>query len=194
MLLGSGIDMSEENPWKTLDSRIIYTNAWIRLREDQVIRPDGAPGIYSVVETKIATAVVALDNNLEVFLVGQYRYPTQCYSWEIIAGGTDAGESSLEAAQRELKEEAGLQARQWEQLGSDIQLSNCFSNEIARIYLARDLQDVGAEPEATEVLTMKKLPLAEALQQVADGTINDSLSVLGLLLLERKLRAQGALP
>ena len=80
-----------ENPWTTLSSRAIYENPWIALREDQVIQPDGRPGIYGVVHFKHpAVGVLPVDENGDVWLVGQYRYPLDRYSWEIPEGGGHA--------------------------------------------------------------------------------------------------------
>lgn len=163
------------------------------MREDQVIRPDGNPGIYGVVETRVATGVIALTPQLDVYLVGQYRYPTEIYSWEIIEGGADPGEPPMEAAKRELREEAGLIAAEWEQLGDEVHLSNCFSSERALFYVARGLQETEREPEGTEVLQIRTLPLAECLAMVDRGEIKDAMSVIALLRLERMLRAQGKL-
>ncbi len=180
--------MSEENPWKTIGTRLVYENSWIRLREDKVIRPDGEPGIYSVVDTRIATGVVALTENYEVYLVGQFRYPTNQYSWEIIEGGTDEGEGALATAKRELREEAGLVAKNWLQLGDEFHLSNCFTSEVGYVFLAWGLSHVPAAPEGTEVLKLKKLEFGECLQSVHNGTIKDSVSIIGLTRAERLLR------
>tara|TARA_R110002072_G_scaffold220107_3_gene377627 strand:- start:4 stop:573 length:570 start_codon:yes stop_codon:yes gene_type:complete len=172
---------SEGNPWETVSSREIYVNPWVRLREDAVIRPDGKPGIYSVIEMRAATGVVALDSAGNVVLVGQYRYPTERYSWELIQGGAEPGEVPLVAIQRELREEGGLAAERWEQLGAEVQLSNCVSDELGYLYLARDLEVVGApEPDGTEVLALKRVPFAEALAQALSGEISDGMSVIGL--------------
>jgi 8-oxo-dGTP pyrophosphatase MutT (NUDIX family) len=180
--------VSEENPWKTLDSRLIYENAWIRVREDNVIRPDGAPGIYGVIETRVATGVLALTPENELYLVGQYRYPLHVYSWEIVEGGADRGEEPLDAAKRELREEAGLEAKSWRQLGGEVHLSNCFSAERGILYVARDLVEGACDPDATEVLTVRKVPLEEAERMVTAGEITDSMSMIGILLLARELR------
>jgi len=176
------------NPWKTLSTRTVYENSWIRVREDQVIRPDGRPGIYGVVETPIATGVVALTHDKQVYLVGQYRYPTNHYSWEIVEGGVAGSETPLEAARRELKEEAGLAAGRWLQLGDVIHLSNCFSAEVGYLYLATSIEEVGADPEGTEVLTLRKVPFEECLALVDNGEIKDAVSIIGLLRAERFLR------
>ncbi|MCW8138237.1 MAG: NUDIX hydrolase [Planctomycetota bacterium] len=182
----------EPSPWRTLSSRPVYANAWMRVREDQVLRPDGAPGVYGVVEpVRVATGVVALTDAGEVWLVGQYRYPTEVYSWEIIEGGADPHEDPLEGARRELKEEAGLEAADWRLLGGELHLSNCITAERAFIYLARGLRQVEAAPEATEVLRLLRVPLARALDLVDQGAIQDAVSVIGLTLAERALRRGG---
>lgn len=186
------MSQDEENPWKTSSSRTIYQNPWIRVREDQVIRPDGQPGIYGVVETRIATAVVALTENQEIYLVGQYRYPTDRYSWEVIEGGNDEGEPPLAAAKRELKEEAGLLAKNWRPLGEEVQVSNCISAEIGLCFLAQDLKETEAEPDGTEVLKIKRLPFEQAVEMVHKGEIQDSLSIIAILRAEH-LRQTGEL-
>lgn len=179
--------MNEDNPWKVLSSQIKYENPWIRVREDAVVRPDGKNGIYGVVETRIATGVLALTESQELYIVGQYRYPLACYSWEIIEGGSDPGESALVTAQRELKEEAGLVAERWRQLGGVIHLSNCHSSEVGYLFVAEDLSQVGSTPDATEVLQIKKIHFSEALRMVMAGEMTDSLTIIGILRLAREL-------
>lgn len=176
------------NPWKTRSSRAIYSNPWFSVREDQVLRPDGQEGIYAVVEKGLAVGVLALDQSLDVYLVGQYRYPTERYSWEIIEGGAEPGETSLQTAKRELKEEAGLIAHSWAPLGGDFQLSNCICTEIGNLFVATDLETTQAEPEGTEVLQLRKVSLSDALAMVESGEIQDTLSVIALLLYRYKLR------
>jgi len=180
----------ERNPWKTLEKTVVYQNAWITVTEHKVIRPDGEEGIYGVVDTRIATGVVALTEAREIYLVGQYRYPTEVYSWEIPEGGTDPGENPLEAIRRELREEAGVEARHWEQIGNEIHLSNCISSERAYIYLATDLSEVGNNPDGTEVLQVRKVPFEQALSMVDNGEIVDALSIMAILRAERYLRGR----
>jgi len=172
--------MTEKSPWIKVKSKIVYKNDWITVREDDVIRPDGKPGIYGVVETRIATGVVAITPNNEVYLVGQYRYPIDRYSWEIIEGGTELGEDPLDCAKRELREEGGLIAAKWEELGPPVYLSNCHSNELALFFLARELTEVETQPEGTEVLQLKLIPLAEVFSMVDSGEITDAMSVIAL--------------
>ena len=168
------------NPWQTKSSKSIYANPWIRVREESVITPGGSEGIYGVVDTRIATGVVALDEQMNVYLVGQYRYPTKHYSWEIIEGGAEGSQTALETAQRELAEEAGLKANEWVQLGDEFHLSNCFSSEIAIVFLARGLVDVPAAPEDTEQLSLLKIPFNEAILRVESGEIRDAVSIVAL--------------
>lgn len=184
--------MSTHNPWKRLSSKLIYQNPWITVREDQVIRPDGKEGIYGVVMTRLATGVIAMTPAQEVYLVGQYRYTTEEYSWEIVEGGAEPGEPALEAAQRELLEETGLSAAHWEPLGGELHLTNCHSDERGYLFLATGLTEGIASPEGTEELQVKKVPLAEALAMVDDGTIRDAISIMGLLTLDRRLRQAAA--
>jgi 8-oxo-dGTP pyrophosphatase MutT (NUDIX family) len=172
--------MSKSNPWKTLDSKIVYTNPWIRVREDAVLKPNGAPGIYGVVETRIATGVVALTENNDIVLVGQYRYPMEEYSWEIIEGGAELEEDPMKAAKRELQEEAGLIASEFSILGPEIHLSNCHSSERGLLYLAKGLTETESSPDDTEILQIKTVPFQEAITMVEKGEIKDSLSIIGI--------------
>ncbi len=180
--------MPYSNPWKKLGSRVVYENPWLTLREDRVIRPDGDEGIYGVVETRIATAVIALTPEREVYLVGQFRYTMDVYSWELIEGGTEPGEDPLTAIQRELKEEAGLVAKRWRQLGDEIHLSNCISSETGYVFVAEDLTQCEPDPDGTEVLQIKKVPFDECLRMMDEGIIKDAVSIVGLMRLDREWR------
>jgi 8-oxo-dGTP pyrophosphatase MutT (NUDIX family) len=168
-----------ENPWRTLGSRRVYENPWISVREDSVVRPDGEPGIYGVVHYKnTAVGVLPVDNE-HVYLVGQYRYPLERYSWEIPEGGCPEGEEPLEAARRELREETGLEAGNWRRLGEAF-LSNSVADEYAVWFLATDLVPGEPQNEGTEVIGVRRVPLREAVVMATDGRITDALSVLAL--------------
>jgi 8-oxo-dGTP pyrophosphatase MutT (NUDIX family) len=184
--------MATKNPWQRRGSKLIYTNPWITVREDDVITPGGKPGIYGVVETRIATGVVALTDTNEIYLVGQYRYPVDEYSWEIPEGGSEVNEDPMVTAKRELREETGLEAESWEQLGGEIHLSNCFSSERGFLFLARGLREGTAEPDHTEELQVKKVPFAECLAMVDRGEIKDSLTVIAVLRMARLLGTRGS--
>jgi len=162
-----------------LASRFVYQNQWIRVREDAVLRPDGRRGIYGVVEMGPCVGVVALTSDGEVYLVGQYRYPTETYSWEIIAGGADAGEDLLAAARREMREETGVAAARLTSLGT-CQISNGVTDQVGHLYVAEGLTAGAAMPDATEQLAVRVVPLAEAMAMVERDELNDAFSVVGL--------------
>lgn len=167
-------------PWIRLSSRPIYDNPWIKVREDQVLHPDGKPGIYGVVHFKHrAVAVVPVDAQGRVILVGQWRYPLDTHSWEIPEGGCPEGEDPLAAARRELKEETGCEAARWDYLGP-VALSNSATDETGHIYLARDLTEGEPEPEGTEQLTVKTVAWEEAWRMAMEGEITDILTVAAL--------------
>ncbi len=170
-----------KNPWTTLSSQKVYTNPWISVSEHQVLNPKGGAGIYGVVHFKnIAIGVVPLDENLNTWLVGQYRYALGEYSWEIPEGGCLLGkESPLDSAKRELKEETGLEAAKWTKI-LKMHPSNSVSDEYGFAFVAQGLTEGIATPEDTEELTLRKLPLEEAVQMCWNDEITDSLSVIAL--------------
>jgi len=181
--------MSEQSPWKIKTSKEIYQNPWIGLTEHQVINPSGGDGIYGVVHFKnFAIGIIAIDENDHIFLVGQYRFPLEKYSWELPEGGGPLDGNPLDSAKRELLEETGLVAKEWQEV-LRMHLSNSVSDELGILYLAKDFEQFEAEPEETEQLEVKKIPFEEAYQMVISGEITDSLSVAGILRL--KLMREG---
>lgn len=174
--------MSEhDNPWTTLSSRPVYENPWIAVREDQVVRPDGRPGIYGVVHFKgRGVGVLPVDDQGKIWLVGQYRYTLQAYSWEIPEGGGSTSESDEETALRELREETGLVARHLERITTS-HLSNSVSDEVAVIFRATGLSHGPSAPEGTERLQVRHLDWADAWAMYLRGEITDSMSVIALL-------------
>lgn len=169
------------NPWKTLSSRPIYENPWISVREDQIINPGGGKGIYGVVSMKNkAIGIIPVDKNGFTYLVGQYRYTLNEYTWEIPEGGGPIGIDPLVSAKRELKEETGYTANKWT-LICRIHLSNSVTDEEGFIFLAEDLESGESEPEETEELHVRKIHLKDALALVMENKITDSMSIAGIL-------------
>lgn len=183
------MDNTQKNPWVTRGAREVYANAWIELTEYDVLNPSGKPGIYGKVHFKNkAVGIVPIDADGNTYLVGQYRYVLDEWSWEIPEGGSPLGTDPLESARRELKEETGFTAGRWTLL-QRAHLSNSVTDEEALIYLAEDLTPGAHALEETEAgLVVKKLPITEAINMVFRGTITDSMSVIGLLLVDRLRR------
>jgi len=173
----------KKNPWTILSERNIYDNPWINVTEYDVVNPNGGKGIYGKVHFKnIAVGILPLDNESNIYLVGQYRFTLNAFSWEIPEGGADP-EDPLAAAKRELMEETGLVASDWKPILT-MHLSNSVSDEFAIIYLATNLEQYESMPEETEKLSIKKIPFEDAYRMVNDGTITDSMSVAGILKLK----------
>lgn len=172
------------NPWQITSSEVKYDNKWINVTEHQVINPSGNPGIYGAVRFKNqAIGVIPLDENNNTWLVGQYRFMLNQYSWEVPEGGAPFDEDPVQGAARELEEETGLRAERYTKI-LDMHLSNSVGDELAHIYLAQGLSQHTAMPEDTEELQVKKLPFEEVYQMVIDGRITDSMTVAGVLRLK----------
>ena len=179
--------MKEKNPWKKLSGKNIYNNPWISLDEDKVINPGGGKSIYGKVHFRnYAIGIVPLDEELNTWLVGQWRYSLNEYSWEIPMGGGPLNEDILTSAKRELKEETGLSANKWEKI-LKIHTSNSVTDEIGYAFLAQDLTQGATEFEETEDLEIRKLPLKEAMNMVMRDEITDSISMAAILKISRML-------
>jgi len=161
--------------------RVAYENAWITVWHDDGSRPDGSPGIYGVVHFEnLAAGVIAFDDEDRVVLVGQYRYTLDRPTWEIPEGGVPPSETPLEGIQRELREETGLEASEWRELGR-LDLSNSVTDEEAVLFEAHGLHHGEAAPEPTESIAIRWVPFDDAVAMVRDGAITDAMSVAAIL-------------
>ncbi|MEM1328224.1 MAG: NUDIX hydrolase [Bacteroidota bacterium] len=173
--------MSDKKNWQTLDSKEVYDNPWIQVTHRNVINPSGGKGIYGKVHFKnLAIGVVPIDSEGHTWLVGQYRYTLDTYSWEIPEGGCPLGTSPLATAKRELLEETGITAAKWTPLLS-MHISNSVTDEYGHVFVAQDLSFGAAKPEETEDLQLIRVPLQTAFEKVMDGEITDSLSMAALM-------------
>jgi 8-oxo-dGTP pyrophosphatase MutT (NUDIX family) len=167
-------------PWLRHSRRTAYENPWLTIWHDEVSRPDGSPGIYGVVHfANVAVGVVAIDEDDRVCLVGQHRYALDEPTWEIPEGGVPPDELPLDGMRRELREETGVEAAEWRELGR-LHLSNSVTDEAGFIYLARGLSHGSADPEPTEQIDVRWVPFDEALAMALDGRITDAMSIIGL--------------
>ncbi|VAW50794.1 ADP-ribose pyrophosphatase [hydrothermal vent metagenome] len=173
-----------DNPWKRQSTKKIFENPWLSLHEDKVTNPGGGISHYGKIKFKnFAIGIIPLDKNNNTWLVGQYRYVPDCYSWEIPMGGGPLAINPLQSAKRELKEETGLIANDWQQL-MKLHTSNSVTDERGLIYVARDLTQAETAFEETEELLIQKIPLDEAIERVLNGEITDAISAAGLLKLK----------
>ncbi len=185
--------MAKRGPLTILRDRPVFGNPWILAVDYHVATPAGREFTYTIVHfRRWATGVVPLHDDGTVTLVGQHRFALDLYSWEIPEGGADEDEQPIDAAKRELAEEAGLAGAEWREI-LQMHLSNSVTDEHAYVYLATGLTAVEAQPDDTEEITVKRVPFAEALGMVNAGEITDSITVAALLKISH-MAAMGELP
>jgi ADP-ribose pyrophosphatase len=180
---------ADKNPWRTVSTVVAYENEWISVEHNEVTRPDGKPGVYGVVRFRNrAAAIVPLSEDGYTWLVGQFRYTTNSYSWEVPEGGVPYDEDLVEGSARELREETGITAKKLVQVNR-CHLSNSVTDEAAFVFVATDLSYGEAEPEGTEDLQVRKIRFVDALSMVDSGEISDGFSVIALLSVDRWSRS-----
>lgn len=174
------------SPFRTLGSRIAWECPWFRIRQDDVILPNGSPGVYNTVLHPGAVWIVPLTTEGEIVLIHQFRYAVNDWCWELPAGALLPGRSPLESAQIELQEEIGGVAQEWQGVGW-FYCSNGTTNEKAWVFVARGVEMGETAHEPAEVMTVHRRPVAEAVAMARNGQMTDGPSALALLLSEKFL-------
>lgn len=166
--------------WEKITSEVVHKNPYYVIREDSVKTPNGNDGTYFYLDGSQSVMVIAENDAGRLSVVGQTRYPTgNTFSWEFVSGGMHHEEDPLEAAKRELEEEAGIRASQWEYLGFFYPL-NGLSSEQSHLYLAKNLETVAMRHEDTEDIEHEQLALAKILAMAKDGTITCGMTLAAL--------------
>ena len=175
-------------PYQTTSSRIAWSCPWYRVRTDEIITPDGRPGVYNVIESPTSVWIVPVTPAGEIVLIHNYRYTIDDWCWEVPAGSVKPDQTELEAAVCELKEEVGGTTQDALLEIGRFHTANGICNELGVYYLATNVSLGEPDHEATEVMEIHTKPVAEALQMARSGQINDGNTALALLLCAEKLR------
>lgn len=180
----------EHGPWTIHSSGDVYQDPWIKLRRDEVTRPDGLPGAYCVVDLKPGVSVLALDDQGNVYLTEEFHYAVGRVTLESVSGGIEPGDDGLATAKRELKEELGITAGRWTAMG----VCDPFTASVrspTQLYLAEDLTHGTANPEGTEQIRCVKMRLDEAIVAVVESRITHAPSGLLILKVARERNRRG---
>src|SRR5262245_4419443 len=171
----------------TIKQRTVFRGRVITVSVETVTLPNGVTADFEITHHPGGAAVVAIDAQDRVCLLHQFRHAAKGYLWELPAGKLDPGDTPLSTAQRELIEEAGVSALEWEPLGVVVSSPGVFT-EVVHLFLARQLEERTAAPEASEVFESRWIPLQEALARALDGDITDGKTVIGLCRAANRLR------
>ena len=167
--------------WKELSNKTVYENRWIKVSESEVLDPNGKKTVYGKVHyNKITVGIIPIFDDNKTILIGQHRFPTKSYSWEIPMGGAEIGENPLRAAKRELLEETGIVGKDWVEL-LNLETSNCVTDEKVIIYYCKVKYIQESNPDNTELLEMQILNFNEVVSKIENGEIKDSISVASIL-------------
>ena len=175
-------------PWQVLKRETVYRDPWLQVDRDQVIRPDGQPGTHCIVHLLHGISVLAVDEAGTAHLTEDFHYGVGRATIEVVSGGIDAGEDALAAARRELREELGITADQWIDMGACDPFTTIVVSP-TRLFLARKLSFGQRDLEGSEQTRVHKVPFDEAVRMVLDGRITHGPSCV-LLLKARQMLAE----
>jgi 8-oxo-dGTP pyrophosphatase MutT (NUDIX family) len=178
--------MRSDNPWKVTSSKVVYQNPWMQVHEDTVVTPTGNDGIYGYIESKDSVMITVLNDENELYLVRTFSYPDASWNWELPGGGGD-GEAAAIASRRELEEETGILANNWDKLG-EARVCNGLMTERMAVYLATGISFTGEKETSDEQIdTARFFPLAEVNAMIERSEINDCQSITGIHLMQKWL-------
>jgi len=177
--------MKPHGPWKIKSSADVYSDPFIRVQLDQVVRPDNKDGQHVVVLMKPGVCVLAMDETDNVYLTSEFHYGVGRFSLEAVSGGIEPGEDPDETARRELQEEIGVVASDWEHVGTVDPFTTIVVSP-TRLYIVRGLSHAPTDPEGTEQIETVVMPLDEAIEKVHQGEITHAPTCV--VLLQAKLR------
>ncbi len=172
--------MARVGPHKLISRRLIYRNPWLSLTENTVERPDRARSVFGIVEMKPGATVVAVNGEGEVVLVREFKIAVGRETLEAVSGGIEDGETPLDAAKRELREEAGVEAAHWTSLGVVDPFTTAI-NSPNHIFLASGLKPAEASPDEGETVETILVPFAEAIEMVMRSEITHGATCVALL-------------
>ena len=181
--------MIPHGPWKIKETDDVYQDRFIKVRLDQVIRPDGKDGQHVVVDIKPGVCVLAMDDEKNVYLTSEFHYGVGRYSLEAVSGGIEPGEDPDLTAQRELQEEIGLEAAHWEHVATVDPFTTIVVSP-TRLYIVSGLTSVAKDPEGTEQIETVVMSLDEAVAKVNNGEITHAPTCV--VILQAKLRELSA--
>lgn len=171
---------ANRGPFTVLSSREVYASPWIRVTEDEVIRPGGSTGKFGIVTMRKGSSVLPIDDAGMIFMAREYKYAIRRDSLEAFSGGLEDGESPVDAAKRELQEELGMEASEWVDMGCVDPFTTVIDSP-NYMFLAKGLQASRRALDEGEVVRIIKLPFDEALKMALNGEITHSASVILIL-------------
>jgi ADP-ribose pyrophosphatase len=170
----------QHGPWQVLKTHWVHQDPWVRVQHDEVIRPDGRPGTFTVVHIKPGVCVLPLAEDGTAYLTEEFHYAVGQVTIECVSGGRDEGESLEEAARREMREELGIEADDWTDLGRVDPFTACLLSP-TQLFLARKLRFVRDEPEGTELIRRVAMPLEQVVRRVMASEITHAPSMTLIL-------------
>ncbi len=169
---------------KIISQKIVFSSSRFDIVKSHLALPNKKQQLHQDIIKRNTVVIFPLTNDFHLYLIQQYRYLLKKINIEAVSGFIEKNETSIQAAKRELKEEAGLLAGQWEEIAR-IELGASVIRSVAHLFLVRELEKVIATSDASEKITVMKISLKDAVEKVLAGEINTSTTITGILLLDK---------